>query len=138
MQTVNRLAETAVNARSEVRATYSDYIATYDLAKHYRDEIVPLRKKISDELLLRYNGMLTSVFELLADSREQITSVNASIEALKLFWVAETELQMALGGRLPTVAMSNAPVADMPPPTMVKPAKPDRDADPHSQHRKGN
>ena len=138
MQSVNRLAETAVNARSEVRATYSDYIATYDLAKHYRDEVVPLRKTISDELLLRYNGMLASVFELLADSREQVASVNASIEALKLFWVAETELQMALGGRLPTVAISNAPAADMPPPTMVKPAKLDRDADPHSQHRKGN
>ena len=138
MQSVNRLAETAVNARSEVRANYSDYIGAYDLAKHYRDEIVPLRKKISDELLLRYNGMLTSVFELLADSREQVASVNASIEALKSFWLAETELQMALGGRLPTVAMSNAPAADMPPPTMVKPAKPDMDADPHSQHRKGN
>ncbi|MDQ3260358.1 MAG: TolC family protein, partial [Pseudomonadota bacterium] len=76
MQSVNRLAETAVNARSEVRTTYSDYIVTYDLAKHYRDEVVPLRKKISDELLLRYNGMLASVFELLADSREQVASVN--------------------------------------------------------------
>ena len=138
MQSVNRLAETAVNARSEVRATYSDYIATYDLAKHYRDEVVPLRKKISDELLLRYNGMLTSVFELLADSREQVTSVNASIDALKSFWLAETELQMALGGRLRTAAMSNTPAADVPPPTRVKPAKPDMDADPHSQHRKGN
>ena len=138
MQSVNRLAETAVNARSEVRANYSDYIGTYDLAKHYRDEIVPLRKKISDELLLRYNGMLTSVFELLADSREQVTSVNASIDALKTFWLAETELQMALGGRLRTAAMSNTPAADVPPPTRVKPAKPDMDADPHSQHRKGN
>ena len=138
MQSVNRLAETAVNARSEVRSTYLDYIGMYDLAKHYRDEIVPLRRKISDELLLRYNGMLASVFELLADSREQIASVNASIEALKSFWLAETELQMALGGRLPASAMANAPAADAPPPAMVKPAKPDMDADPHSQHRKGN
>lgn len=138
MQSINRLAETAVNARSEVRATYSDYIGMYDLAKHYRDEIVPLRKKISDEILLRYNGMLVSVFELLADSREQVASVNASIETLKSFWLAETELQMTLGGRLPTTARLNAPTADMPPPTIVKPAKPDRDADPHSQHRKGN
>ena len=138
MQSVNRLAETAVNARSEVRASYSDYVGVYDLAKHYRDEIVPLRKKISDELLLRYNGMLASVFELLADSREQVASVNASIEALKSFWLAETELQMALGGRLPKSAISNAPAADAPPPAMVKPARPDKDADPHSQHRKGN
>lgn len=138
MQSVNRLAETAVDARSEVRATYADYVSTYDLAKHFRDEIVPLRKKISDELLLRYNGMLASVFELLADSREQVASVNASIEALKSFWLAETELQMALGGRLPTSAISNVPAADVPPPAMGRPAKPDMNADPHSQHRKGN
>ena len=138
MQSVNRLAETAVNARSEVRASYSDYVSMYDLAKHYRDEVVPLRKKISEELLLRYNGMLVSVFELLADSREQIASVNASIDALKSFWIAETELQMALGGRLPTTAMSNAPAPDVPPPVEAKPAQPNMGTDPHSQHRKGN
>ena len=138
MQSINRLADTAVNARSEVRATYSNYVGAYDLAKHYRDEVVPLRKTISDELLLRYNGMLASVFELLADSREQIASVNASIEALKSFWLAETELQMALGGRLPSSAMANAPAVGAPAPAMVKPARPDMDADPHSQHRKGN
>lgn len=48
----------------------------YDLARHYRDNIVPLRRQIAEENLLRYNGMLLSVFELLADAREQVTSVN--------------------------------------------------------------
>ena len=98
MQSVNRAAETAVNARSEVREAYAAYRTAFDLARHYRDEIVPLRKKISDENLLRYNGMLISVFELLADSREQVMSVNAYIEALRNFWVAESALQMALTG----------------------------------------
>lgn len=101
MQSVNRLAETAVNARSEVRESYLGYRTTYDLAKHYRDNIVPLRKKISDENLLRYNGMLIGVFELLADAREQVASVNGYIEALKDYWIAETDLQTALGGKLP-------------------------------------
>ena len=44
------------------------YRTAYDLARHYRDEIVPLRKRISEENLLRYNGMLIGVFELLADA----------------------------------------------------------------------
>ena len=35
------------------------------LARHYRDEIVPLRKFINNELVLRYNGMLASVWEVL-------------------------------------------------------------------------
>ncbi len=98
MQSVHRTADTAVRARSEVREAYSAYRTTYDLAKHYQDEVVPLRKKISDEMLLRYNGMLIGVFELLADARMQVGSVNAAIEAQRDFWIAETDLQAAVNG----------------------------------------
>jgi outer membrane protein TolC len=101
MQAVNRAAETAIQARSEVRETYASYRTAFDLAQHYRDEIVPLRKRISEEVLLRYNGMLASVFELLADSREQVTAINAYIEAQRDFWMAESDFQMALTSRSP-------------------------------------
>ena len=96
LQGVNRLAEIAVNARSEVREAYAAYRTAFDIAQQYRDEVVPLRKKISDENLLRYNGMLISVFELMADTRSQIASVNGYIEALRDFWLAETDLQGAV------------------------------------------
>lgn len=98
MQSVHRTADTALRARSEVREAYSAYRTTYDIARHYRDEVVPLRKKISDEVLLRYNGMLASVFELLADSREQLASVNMAIETQRDFWIAESKLQSAVNG----------------------------------------
>jgi len=98
MQSVNRVADIAIRARSEVREGYSAYRTTYDIARHYRDQVVPLRKRISEEVLLRYNGMLLSVFELLADSRDQVSSVNAAIEAQRDFWLAEADLQMALYG----------------------------------------
>ena len=101
MRSVNRTAQVAVNARSEVRESYSAYRTAYDLARHYRDEVVPLRKRISDENLLRYNGMLASVFELLADSKDQIAAVTGAVEALRDYWVAETNLQAALTGRSP-------------------------------------
>ena len=92
-----------------MRESYSAYVTAYELAKHYRDEVVPLRKKISEENLLRYNGMLTSVFELLADAREQVASVNAYIDSLREFWIAETDLQRSLGGKLPVTKVSAAP-----------------------------
>jgi outer membrane protein TolC len=98
MQAVSRVAETAVNAESEVREAYAAYRTAYDTARHYRGEIVPLRKKISEEKLLRYNGMLISVFELLADAREQVAAVTASINASREFWLAETDLRSALTG----------------------------------------
>ncbi|MBS0309524.1 MAG: TolC family protein [Proteobacteria bacterium] len=98
MQAVQRAADAAIRAQSEAREAYSAYRASYDLARHYRDDVVPLRKKISDEVLLRYNGMLTGVFDLLADAREQMVSVNAAIEAQRDFWIAEADLQAALSG----------------------------------------
>jgi outer membrane protein TolC len=101
MQAVNHTAQVAINARSEVRESYAAYRTAYDLAKHYRDEVVPLRKRISDENQLRYNGMLASVFELLADAKDQISSVTGAVEALRDYWVAETNLQAALTGRSP-------------------------------------
>lgn len=81
-----------------MREAYSAYRTSHDIARHYRDEIVPLRKRISDEVMLRYNGMLTGVFELLADAREQATSVKAAIESQRDYWLAETDLQMAING----------------------------------------
>ena len=98
-QAMARAAETAVAARSEVRAGYSAYRTAYELARHYRDEVVPLRKRIADETALRYNAMLIGVFELLADAREQVASVNLAIEATRDFWVADTALQLSLTGR---------------------------------------
>jgi outer membrane protein TolC len=108
MQSVNRAAEAAVNARSEVREAYTGYRTAFDIARHHRDEVVPLRKQISDENVLRYNGMLIGVFELLADARSQIASVNAAIDALRVFWLAQADLDMALIGK-PSMSASSAP-----------------------------
>jgi len=110
MQAVHRTAEMAVNARSEVRGAYLGYRSAYDIARHYRDEVVPTKKRISDENLLRYNGMLIGVFELLADARSQIVAANGYIEALRDFWIAQADLDMAMIGR-PDI--SAAPKASM-------------------------
>lgn len=98
MAALHRTADAALRARSQVRETYAEYRSNYDLARRYRDEIVPLRKHIADEVALRYNGMLTGVFELLADSREQAQSVQAAIDVQRDFWLADTDLQMAING----------------------------------------
>jgi outer membrane protein TolC len=100
MQSLRRVADTAIAARSQARERYLGYRAAWDLARHYRDEVIPLRKQISQETLLRYNGMLTSTFDLLSDAREQAGAVNAAIEALKEFWSAHADLEEALGSRV--------------------------------------
>ncbi len=101
MQAVHRAADISVRARSEVREAYGAWRTAYDLAKHYRDEVVPLRTRISEETLLRYNGMLMSVFELLAESRQQVGAVIDAIAAQRDFWIADTTLQYAINGQSP-------------------------------------
>jgi outer membrane protein TolC len=100
MQAVNRVAQAAVTARSEARESYLGYRTAYDVAVHYRDHIIPLRKRISQEVLLRYNGMLLSTQDLLTDAREQAGAVSGYIDALKEFWTAHANLEAALGVRL--------------------------------------
>jgi outer membrane protein TolC len=100
MQSVNRVQLAAVTARSEARESYLAYRSAYDVARQYRDTILPLRKKIGQEVLLRYNGMLASPQDLLADARAQAEAVGAYIEALETFWTAHAELEATLGTRL--------------------------------------
>jgi outer membrane protein TolC len=116
MRALHEAAETAINARSEVREAYGAYRAAWDIARHHREEIVPLRARISEENLLRYNGMLIGVFELLADARVQIASVHGAIEALRDFWLAQAELDMALVGK-PSLTAVAAPTAAAAQPT---------------------
>ncbi|MCJ0762343.1 TolC family protein [Variovorax terrae] len=112
LQSVARVQAVAVQARSEAREAYLGWRTAYDLARHYRDEIVPLRRFINDEMVLRYNGMLASVWALLADTRQNVLAVNSALEAQRDFWLADTDLQTTLSGTspgaLPALASSAA------------------------------
>ena len=98
MQAANRLAEKAVNIRSEARGAYDKYKSTYELARHYRDKVVPLREVIKQEVLLEYNGMISSTFELLADTRAATNAMLMSVNAKQNFWLAEIDLRSAIHG----------------------------------------
>ncbi len=106
-----RLQAASNAASSHLRQSYAAYQSNYQIARHYRDEIVPMRKAISAETVLRYNGMLTSVFTLLADAKVQIATVQAAIDAQKQFWLADANLQASLIGVPSSIA---APEARLP------------------------
>lgn len=95
----NRLEAAVRAAGSSLREGYSAYRTAYDVARHYRDEVIPLRKTISEENILRYNGMLIGVFELLADSRSEVGTVMAAISAEQQFWLADAALQASVMGK---------------------------------------
>ncbi|HEX5516496.1 MAG TPA: TolC family protein [Pseudolabrys sp.] len=98
MQAVNRLAQKAVNVRSEAREAYRNYRTSYDIASHYQREVLPLRKIISDEMMLRYGAMQVDVFTLLLEAQQKLNANAAAADALRDFWLASTDLATAMAG----------------------------------------
>lgn len=97
-QAINRLAELAVNIRSQVRAAYQTYRATYEISWQFRNRILPMRDVITEQSLLEYNGMLTDVFDLLTTAAENVDSNVAAIVAKRDFFLAAVDFQAALLG----------------------------------------
>lgn len=98
LSAANQLDYTVRAASSHLRQSHAQYRSRYEIARHYQDEVIPLRKAMSDENLLRYNGMLIGVFELLADSRDQVAAVSQALAAQEQFWIAHADLQAAQWG----------------------------------------
>jgi outer membrane protein TolC len=115
MEAVNRLSEKAVNARSEAREAYQAYRSTYEVANHYRKDVLPLRQIISGETMLRYGAMQIDVFSLLTDARQHIAANIGAIEAERDFWLADTDLDAAIvigvSGTQNTIARTTAEAA---------------------------
>ena len=84
--------------RSQAREAYRLHRSSYDIAKQYRDEVLPLRKIISDETMLRFGAMQIDVFSLLTEARQRIAANIAAIEAQRNFWLADANLRAAVVG----------------------------------------
>lgn len=109
MRALNLLGAKAVDARSEARIAYDAYRATYEIARTWRDRVLPLRQVVSKEIMLRYTngvlvneGMRVDVFKYLVDTRVRIAANAAALDARRDFLLASTDLQAALtiGGSL--------------------------------------
>lgn len=98
MRAAHLLAQQAVNARSEARSAHAAVTGKYRIARHWRDEVLPLRRVIDEEALRSYNGMLTSTFDLIADAREGLEAQLSTAEAKADYWRAEADLTAVIWG----------------------------------------
>jgi len=122
-QQERRLSATSIDARSEVRLADARLRMARQTVLHYRDVLVPLRRTVTEQALLHYNGMFISPFQLLAEKQGEIDVRRGYLEALRDYWSARAELARALGGALPPeTAVSSPPKS--PPPAAVKSSRP--------------
>jgi outer membrane protein TolC len=77
---------------SETRRAIHEREEAFRLVSHYKDEVLPLQRRISEEHLLHYNGMIIGIFELLKDAKQQTKAVDSYLAALGSYWKADAAL----------------------------------------------
>jgi cobalt-zinc-cadmium efflux system outer membrane protein len=95
-----------VRILSDVREAWERIASYRQQAEHYQKTLLPVRRKLIDDLQLHYNYMLKGVYELLQAKREEIQATQSYTETLKHYWIARAELERAVGGTLPQTLAS--------------------------------
>lgn len=94
----NTLEATLRNAESTLRESYVLYRTSFDIAKHFISEVIPMREALAEESVYQYNGMLISTFDLVAESKDQVQAIQASMDAQANFFKAQLALESNLIG----------------------------------------
>jgi len=98
----------AIDIRSQVRELRDRLISKRDIARFYRDDLLPARQRITADTLLQYNAMLVGAFEAFQARRESVEAERGMIEATRDYWITRAELERAVGGDLDAAARTRA------------------------------
>lgn len=96
----------AVRNRIASETAFAVLQTSHAMARASQSEVLQLRRFITEETVLHYNGMLKSVWDLLTEVGNQAVAEVDAIEAQRDFWLAETDLQWTLQGGAPTSFVS--------------------------------
>lgn len=101
LQSAARVRDVALRARSEAREALAARTAALSMARQAHTQGVAVQQVIQEETLLRYNGMLASVWDVLAEARATTRAVTRAILAQRDFWLADTDLRQVVSGSSP-------------------------------------
>jgi cobalt-zinc-cadmium efflux system outer membrane protein len=99
-QGLNRLTALAIDIRSHVRADRDRVIAAREMARFYRDDLIPQRRRVTQLSELHYNAMLLGIDRWLMARQSEVSAYKEYIEAMRDYWIAKSDLERAVGGRL--------------------------------------
>ncbi|MCC6427242.1 MAG: TolC family protein [Phycisphaerales bacterium] len=120
-------------ARTEVRTALQRVAAAREVVEFHREEILPVRRATLAAVQDRYNSMFVGVFELLTTKSELTAAETGLARALQEYWTARSDLELAVGTRLPETPLPepNPPAAESaPPPTPAPPSNPHQQLQP--------
>ena len=92
----------AVEIRSMARVARTDIEEARQIAEHYREVILPLRRRITGEAQLQYHAMDIGIFDLLSARERQIEAEGRYVESLHRYWTSRAVLDQLMRGRAPS------------------------------------
>lgn len=93
-----RLHATAVDLRAQARAARNRAISGAARARHWRERVLPARRRVVEQTLLQHNAMQADVFELLEARRAEAEAERRASDAFFEALVARCELDALLEG----------------------------------------
>lgn len=99
-EATRRLDAVSVDARSEVREARARILSARRIVERYKSNVLPLRERAVEQSQLQYNGMQIGLFELVGTKQAQVEANRAYINAVRDYWIARADLELAVGGRI--------------------------------------
>jgi cobalt-zinc-cadmium efflux system outer membrane protein len=112
-QTQFKLSAFEVQILSEVREAKERLLSSRKIAERYKNNVIPTRQQLVEDLQKQFNYMLVGAFQLLEAKKESLEAQQNYIEALKDYWTALSNLERAVGGKLPMSKVSKAKAAEV-------------------------
>ena len=93
------LEHTLRSASSYVRESYAQYRTAYDIAQHFKNDVLPMQELIAEENTYRYNGMFIGVFEWIAERKNQTSVYENAIQSKANYWKSHIDLNANMLGQ---------------------------------------
>lgn len=117
----SELAALAIDVRADVRSSRARVLTARGVVEEFGKVIVPLRENVVRYSQEQYDAMLIGVYQLIQAKQSEFEAYREYIEALRDYWIAKSDLERAVGGRVggppPPLAVNNPSAAVAPPST---------------------
>lgn len=100
-QAEHRQQDLAIMVRSEIRVHRAELVAARRKVEYYQQKVLPRAESIRELTLQHYNAMQLGTYQLLETRSDELDAHQEYVEALRDYWIARGELELAVGGRLP-------------------------------------
>jgi cobalt-zinc-cadmium efflux system outer membrane protein len=104
-QARRRAADLEAEIRMEVRSALDRVTAAARIARLYQQDVIPLRARVTEMVTQRYQSMTLGVFEMFTAKSEEVAVRTAAARAVKEFWMAWSDLELAIAVRLPATGV---------------------------------